>query len=117
MTIVVQKHIVQWDILETKTNEFQEQLQKWRTDISTCDKKMAELEAFKVEIEKNIAAYQTNKTRHNECLAKEVSIAEKLRQTLAKTRNDVKKTALEAIDKILEYQRTLLDIACLGHRI
>lgn len=49
---VVQEHTTQRDILETKTIEFREGLQKRREDIATCDKKLAELEAFKAEIEK-----------------------------------------------------------------
>lgn len=117
LNTVVQGHIVQRDLLETKTIEFWERLQKRREYIATCDKKLAELEAFKAEIQKKIVAYQCSRAQHNEYLAKEVSIAEKLKQTLAKTRVDVKKTTLQAEDKIVEYHWTLLYIASLGRRL
>lgn len=54
--MIVKQHTAHRSTLEEKTSEFQEQLQKWQMEISTCDQKLVKLEAFKAEIEKKIAA-------------------------------------------------------------
>lgn len=56
MEIVIQQLTTQRATLEANTSEFKEQLQARRTHIATCDKKLAELEAFKADIEKKIKA-------------------------------------------------------------
>lgn len=103
--------------LETQNRACKDQLQKRRTFIANCDKKLAELENFRAEIDKKIRACQANRAQHNEYLAKEIPEAEKLKQSLADARKDVKVVTLEAEDKFVEYQRALVDIACLGRRI
>lgn len=56
MNTVVQQHTSHREALEAKTTQYREQLQKRRIDITTCDKKLVELETFKVDIEKKIVA-------------------------------------------------------------
>jgi chromosome segregation ATPase len=117
LSVVFQQFNARRAALEAKNAGIREQLQKRRTNIVTIDAKLAELETFKAEVEKKIAACHSNKAKQNECLAKEISVAENLKQTLATTRNQAKQANLEAEDKIVEYQRTIVEIASLGRRI
>jgi predicted nucleic acid-binding Zn-ribbon protein len=78
---------------------------------------LAELEALKADLEKKIADFRSSKSHHSEKLVQEVSIAEGLRHTLQRAQAEIKKTTLEAEDKILDYQKTLLNIASLGRRL
>lgn len=101
MEMAVHEQTVQQAMLETKTNAIREQLWAHRTHLATCDKKLAELEQFKADIERKISAVHRNRSQQSEYLSKEVSAVEELTQALAKTKSDVKKTTLEAEDQIL----------------
>lgn len=63
MEAVIHQQTAQPAALEARTSEFKEQLQTRRTHIAACDKKLAELEAFKTEIKKKIQTCQPNKDR------------------------------------------------------
>jgi chromosome segregation ATPase len=117
LSAVVQQQTVRRSALEAKDAEFREQLQKRQANVTVCDRKLAELEAFKAELEKKIDKCRINKAKQSEYLAEEISVAENLRQTLAKTRDSVKQATFEAEDKIVEYQRTIVDITSLGRRV
>ena len=117
VTTAVQKHTARRAALEARNIACKDQLQKRRTFITECDKKLTELENFKAEIEKKIRACQANKAQQSAHLAKEIPLAEKLKQSLAEAQKDVKRVTLEAEEKIVEYQRSLVDIASLGRRI
>lgn len=113
----VTQQLTQHANLEEKANQYQEKLHKRREDIATFDEKLAEFEAFKVTIEAKIANLHAQKSQFNECLGKEVSDAEELMTTLNHTRSAVKRTTFQAEDKIIEYQRTMVEIASLDRRL
>lgn len=116
MEAIIHQQTAQRAALEVKPTSSKSNF-KHGEHIAACDKKLVELEAFKAEIEKKIQACQTSKARQSECLAKEIPIAEKIKQSLEKTKNDIKQTTLNSEGKILEYQRAVLDIAFLGRII
>jgi type II secretory pathway component PulM len=114
--IIQKKHADKADV-EAKANEVREQLCARRAHLDKCDSKLAELEAFKADLEKKIANWRTSRACHSEKLVQEVSVAEGLMQALTDAHADIKKTTSDSEDQILEYQRTLLDIASLGRRL
>jgi chromosome segregation ATPase len=103
--------------VESKAIEVREQLRERRAYLAKCDSKLAELEAFKANLERKIADWRASRACHSEKLVQEVSVAERLMQTLTDAHVDIKKTTFDSEDQVLEYQRTLLDIASLGRRL
>ena len=114
---VIQKKHVDKAAEEAKANEVRESLRSWRAYLDKCDIKLAELEAMKAQLEEKIARWRTSRAQYSEQLFEELSIAEKLQQTVNNTQADIKKVTFESEDQILEYHRTLLDIASLGRRL
>ena len=99
---------------EAKANEIRESLRSRRAYLDKCDTKLVELEAMKAQLEEKIARWRTSRAQYSEQLFKELSIVEKLQLTVNDTQAEIKKVTFESEDRILEYHRTLLDIASLG---
>jgi cell division septum initiation protein DivIVA len=114
--LIHKKHADRADV-ETKTIEVRDQLRERKAHLAKCDSQLAELASFKADIERKIAEWQASRARHTEKLVQEVSVAEGLMQALTDAHVDLKKTTSDSEDQILEYQRTLLDIASLGRRL
>jgi hypothetical protein len=114
---VIQKKQADRANVESKAIEVRGQLRERRAHLAKCDAKLAELEAFKADIERKMAEWRASRAFQSEKLVQEVSVAEGLMQTLADAHADIKKTTTDSEDRILEYQRTLLDIASLGRRL
>lgn len=96
---------------------FKERLEVRRTSLVACNKKLTELEAAKVEIEKKIAYLQNRTIEDKVHLNKELSATEEVKQALDKAKIEVRKATLTTEDKFVELQRTFIDIASLGHRL
>ena len=117
MEAIIYQKTTQRAALEAKAKEFKEQLQVRRTHIAACDKKLAELESFKAEIEKKIQACRASRDRQSENLTKEIPLAEKVKQSLEETKSEIKQATLNSEGKILDYQKAILDITFLGRRL
>ena len=113
----VQQYTTAQADLEKKDAVNRERLQQRRTNVNICDQKLANLEAMRIDLEEKIAAFQQKKAEQNELLAKEISAAEQLKQTLAKTQESLTQATLEAEGQIVEFQKTIVDISSLGRRL
>lgn len=111
------QQIAQRTALQQRFNAFKERLEAQRTSMVACNEELAELEAAKAEIEKKIARLQNRKVELNGHLSKELSATEELKQALDKAKTEVRKATLANEDKVVELQRTSIDIASLGRRL
>ena len=114
---VVKKYSAAYAELEKKHAANRKCLQHRQAQVAGCDEKLASLEAMRVDLEKKFAYYRQQKVEESELLANEVSAAEQLEQTLAKTQEDLTQATFEAEDQIVEFQKTVLDISSLGRRL